>query len=249
MGHALITAGTSGLGRQVTEKFLMAGHRVTATYHRDGEKAQAVKTELAPYRDLLHTEQVDVTDKQDLTRLTEQAVNVHGGIDYLVNNAGPFIFNHKKLLDYTDGEWQEMVNGNLDAAFHLLQLTVPHMRQQQFGRIINYGFQGANHASGWPYRSAFAAAKSGLASLTKTVAAEEAPNRITANMVCPGDITGDMKEAGIDASRNVHDDTTPIGRPGTGEDIARTIMYLCDQDSDMITGAIMDITGGVDVKR
>lgn len=89
--------------------------------------------------------------------------------------------------------------------------------------------------------------KSGLVSLTKTVAFEEAPYQITSNMVCPGNITGNMKEAGIADSRRVHDETTPIGRPGTGEDIARTIMYLCEQDSDMITGAIMEITGGLDV--
>ncbi|MFD2761846.1 SDR family oxidoreductase [Lentibacillus juripiscarius] len=247
MGHALITAGTSGLGRQVTEKFLEAGHRVTATYYRNTEKAQTVEQELAQYGQMLLIEQADVTNKQDIKTLHDKAVAVHGGIDYLINNAGPFVFERKKLLDYSEDEWHDLMNGNLDAVFYLLKLTVPHMRNQHFGRIVNYGFQGANNASGWLYRSAFAAAKSGLVSLTKTVAFEEAPYQITSNMVCPGNITGNMKEAGIADSRRVHDETTPIGRPGTGEDIARTIMYLCEQDSDMITGAIMEITGGLDV--
>lgn len=247
MGHALITAGTSGLGRKVIEEFLKMGHYVTTTYHSDYEKAQEVRLELAQYKHLLHIEQADVTSKKNIESLVEKAISRHGGIDYLINNAGPFIFERKKLLDYTDGEWHKMIQGNLDAVFNLLKLTVPYMREQRFGRIINYGFQGANSASGWPYRAAFSAAKSGLVSLTKTVAFEEAEYQITSNMVCPGNIVGDMKEASIAQSRQVHDDATPVGRSGTGEDIARTIMYLCDANSDMITGSIFDVTGGLDV--
>lgn len=247
MGHALITAGTSGLGRKVIEEFLKAGHKVTTTYHSNYEKAQQVEKELAAYSDLLHIVQTDVTNKMSLEKLVNEAVGYYGGIDYLINNAGPFIFSRKKLLDYTDDEWHEMIQGNLDAVFHLLKLTVPYMREKRFGRIVNYGFQGANSVSGWVYRSAFAAAKSGLVSLTKSVAFEEAEFQITSNMVCPGNIVGDMKESSIAESRNVHDDKTPIGRPGTGEDIARTIMYLCKQDSDMITGSVFEITGGLDV--
>lgn len=247
MGHALITAGTSGLGRKVIEEFLKAGHHVTTTYHSNYSKAQTVKEELSAYSHSLHIVKVDVTSKKDIEDLVNKSVTKNGGIDYLINNAGPFIFERKKLLDYTDEEWREVMHGNLDAVFHLLKLTVPYMREQRFGRIVNYGFQGANSSSGWLYRSVFAAAKSGLVSLTKTVAFEEAEYQITSNMVCPGNIIGEMKEASIEEGRKVHDDTTPVGRPGTGEDIARMIMYLCNQDSDMITGSIFEITGGLDV--
>ncbi|MGY0693069.1 SDR family oxidoreductase [Virgibacillus sp. FSP13] len=247
MGHALITAGTSGLGRMVIEAFLRAGHNVTTTYRSNYDKAIEVKNELAAYRDSLTIVQADVTNKRDIENLINEAVKNYGGIDYLINNAGPFIFERKKLLDYTEDEWHDMIGGNLDAVFYLLKLTIPFMREQHFGRIINYGFQGANSASGWLYRSAFAAAKSGLVSLTKTIAFEEAEYQITSNMVCPGNIVGEMKESRIEQSRKQHDDSTPIGRPGTGEDIARTILFLCDKDSDMITGSIFEITGGLDV--
>ncbi|MEN1968214.1 SDR family oxidoreductase [Lentibacillus sp. N15] len=247
MGHALITAGTSGLGRMVTEAFLKEGHHVTITYHRNYDKAMKVMQELSAYDDALHLVQADVTDKQSVENLVAEAMNVFGGVDYLINNAGPFIFERKKLLDYTQEEWHEMMYGNLDAIFYLLKLTIPHMREQQFGRIVNYGFQGANGAAGWLYRSAFAAAKSGLTSLTKSVAFEEAEHHITSNMVCPGNIEGAMKEATIAQSRKNYDNQTPIGRSGTGEDIARTILFLCDDDSDMITGSIFEITGGLDV--
>ncbi|WP_163971646.1 SDR family oxidoreductase [Oceanobacillus halotolerans] len=247
MGHALITAGTSGLGLKVTEGFLKSGHHVTAAYHQNYEKAMNVKASFQDYQDRLHIVQADVTSKTDLESLVDSAVNHFGGVDYLINNAGPFIFERKKLLDYEDDEWDEMISGNLSSVFYLIKKTIPYMRKQQFGRIINYGYQGANSASGWMYRSAFAAAKSGLVSLTKTIAYEEAEHQITSNMVCPGNITGTMKEASIQKSRKQYDDKTPIGRSGTGEDIARMILYLCEKDSDMITGSVFEITGGLDV--
>ncbi|WP_077327490.1 SDR family oxidoreductase [Virgibacillus siamensis] len=247
MGHALITAGTSGLGRKVIEEFLRAGHCVTTTYCKNYEKAKKVQEDLGAYSHHLHIVQTDVTKKSELKKLVDAGIAKFGGIDYLINNAGPFVFDRKKLMDYTEDEWYEMVEGNLSAVFYLLRLTIPHMRQQKFGRIVNYGFQGANSASGWPYRAAFAAAKSGLASLTKTLAFEEAENQITSNMISPGNIVGDMKEASIEESRKTFDSKTPIGRSGTGEDIARTIMYLCEENSDMITGSVFEVTGGLDV--
>ncbi|WP_093216196.1 SDR family oxidoreductase [Sediminibacillus albus] len=245
MGHALISAGTKGLGRKVTEAFLQAGHQVTATYRQDSTKASELQQKYGS--DNLLIVQADVLKKNQLKALINQANETFGTIDYLINNAGPYIFERKKLMDYSQTEWDAMIKGNLDSVFHLLQLTVPGMRAQNFGRVINYGFQGANSASGWLYRSAFAAAKVGLVSLTKTFAYEEAEYGITSNMVCPGNITGEMKEAGIKASRAVPDSNTPIGRSGTGEDIARTILFLCEEDSDMITGSVFEVTGGLDV--
>ncbi|MDC3415766.1 SDR family oxidoreductase [Aquibacillus salsiterrae] len=245
MGHAVITAGTKGLGLKVTEAFLEAGHQVTVSFYRDEQRAVQLKQRYKHHN--LHLVKADVTNKQDLTRLIKEATEQNGAIDFLINNAGPFIFERKKLMDYSDDEWDLMIRGNLDAAFHMAKLTIPTMRKQGFGRIVNYGFQGANSASGWLNRAAFAAAKVGLVSLTKTIALEEAEYGITSNMICPGNIIGEMKESTIKDSRHQHDRHTPIGRSGTGEDIARTILFLCEKDSDMITGSIIEITGGLDV--
>ncbi|WP_173915842.1 SDR family oxidoreductase [Halobacillus sp. Marseille-Q1614] len=247
MRHAIITAGTKGLGRKVTESFLNAGYSVTVTYLTDFSRAEKLVKEFADKKDRIQLVKVDVREKKDLSRLVEKAIERFGRVDFLINNAGPYIFERKKLMDYSSDEWNSMIRGNLDAAFHLLKLTIPYMRKQKFGRIINYGFQGADSASGWIYRSAFAAAKVGLVSLTKSIAFEEAEHGITSNMICPGNITGQMKEASIEEGRNLKDPDTPIGRPGTGEDIARTIAFLCEEDSDMITGTIYEVTGGLDV--
>jgi 3-oxoacyl-[acyl-carrier protein] reductase len=247
MRHAIITAGTKGLGKKVADHFLKIGCSVTVNYRSDFERVNELKEEWKSYLDRLQFIKGDMTKKQDIVQLFESAMSRFGRIDYLINNAGPFVFERKRLTDYTDDEWNEIIDGNLHAVFHLAKLIIPVMRKQKFGRIITYGFQDAESAPGWLYRSAFSAAKVGLVSLTKTIALEEAENRITANMICPGDIVGEMKEASISTSRKLIDERTPIGRSGTGEDIARLISFLCQEDSDMITGSVISITGGIDV--
>jgi 3-oxoacyl-[acyl-carrier protein] reductase len=121
------------------------------------------------------------------------------------------------------------------------------MRENKWGRIVTIGFDRVEAASGWIYRSAFAAAKTGAASLTKSIALEEAGNGITANMVCPGDIIGEWKEKNIEDTTTVEYSASPVGRPGTGEDIARVISFLADEKSGFITGSIIPVTGGKDV--
>ncbi|MDA3129808.1 SDR family oxidoreductase [Aliibacillus thermotolerans] len=247
MRHALITAGTKGLGKKVAEKLLEKGYSLTLSYRSDLQAVDRMKREWKEWQSRLQFVQVDVTRQEQLQKMVEKAMEKFGRIDMLVNNAGPYIFERKKLIDYTTEEWNEMINGNLTAMFHLLKLVLPIMRKQQYGRIVTYGFQGAQTAPAWIYRSAYAAAKSGLVSLTKTISVEEAPYGITANMVCPGVVTDEFKEAGIEKAREITDTNTPVGRPATGEDIARTIAFLCEENSDMITGSIIEVTGGVDV--
>lgn len=247
MRHAFVTAGSKGLGKQVCKHLLQEGFSVSVNYRSDAEAVEQLKREWAQYRDQLVFLQGDITKKVDIVRMVDEAVQAFGPIDTLVNNAGPYIFERKKLVEYADDEWYDMVEGNLSAVFHIVKLVIPTMRERKFGRIITYGFQGADSAPGWINRSGFGAAKVGLASLTKTLAYEEAENGITVNMINPGKIVGEMKEATIADARNTTDDETPIGRSGTGEDIARLVTFLCHEDSDMITGSVIDVTGGVEV--
>lgn len=247
MRHAFVTAGSKGLGKKVCEHLLRDGFHVSVNYRTDAEAVEQLKREWAPYRDQLLFVQGDITKKAHIVRMVAEASQTFGTIDTLINNAGPYIFERKKLVDYTDDEWYDMVEGNLSAVFHLVKLIIPKMRERKFGRIITYGFQGANSAPGWMNRSGFSAAKVGLVSLTKTLAYEEAEYGITANMINPGNIVGDMKEAAISDARKTFDHETPIGRSGTGEDIARIVSFLCQENSDMITGAVIDVTGGVEV--
>jgi 3-oxoacyl-[acyl-carrier protein] reductase len=151
------------------------------------------------------------------------------------------------MTDYSFEEWNYLMNGNLNAIFYLSKLIIPIMRKQNWGRIITLGYDRVETAPGWKHRSAFGAAKTGLASLTRTIALEEAEYGITANMVCPGDIVNEWKERNIADSVNRQSGSAPVGREGTGEDIARVIAFLTDEQSDFITGTIIPITGGMDV--
>ncbi|WP_062105982.1 SDR family oxidoreductase [Bacillus niameyensis] len=247
MRHAIITAGSKGIGRKVTEHFLQNGCSVTINYRSDFARVQELMDEWKLYEDRILFIRGDITKKADIQKIVEQTMVSFGRIDYFINNAGPYIFVRKKLVDYEDYEWYEMIEGNLSAVFHFSKLIIPIMRQQQFGRIVTYGFQDADQSPAWIYRSAYSAAKVGLVSLTKTIAIEEANFGITANMICPGDIEGEMKESDIEFARKIKNSDTPIGRSGTGEDIARLIGFICEEDSDMITGSVISATGGVEV--
>ncbi|MGV3488674.1 MAG: SDR family oxidoreductase [Tuberibacillus sp.] len=247
MRHALITAGSKGLGRMVTERLLEKGYSVTVNFHRDETAVEEIQRKWKDASDRLQFIQGDVTSLDDIQRLVNGALNRFGRIDFLIHNAGPYVFPRKRMADYTEDEWFEMMNGNLTSMFRLAKRVIPTMRNQRFGRMITYGFQNANEAPGWIHRGPFAAAKTGLVSLTRTIALEEAANGITANMILPGLIDKDMKEATIQMARESHEIRTPIGRSVTGEDIARTVLFLCEEDSEMITGAVIDLTGGMDV--
>lgn len=247
MKHVIITAGSKGLGKMVTEKFLENGCSVTVNFKSDTKRIDQLQKEWQKYHDRLQFVQGDITDKDAIKKIVHQAVERFGRIDYLINNAGPYVFQEKKLVDYEEHEWYELLEGNLSAVFHFAKEIIPIMREQQFGRIITYGFQDAQYTPGWMYRSAFSAAKAGLVSLTKSIAQEEAEYGITANMVCPGDITGERKEMDIPTAKAVEDTKTPIGRPGSGGDIARLIYFLCSEDSDLITGSVIEASGGIDV--
>ena len=235
MRHALITAGTKGLGEMVTRRLLEEGWHVTALH----------RSEPTLSHERLHLIQSDVTNQDQLMEAVEQTMAVHGRIDALILNAGPYIFERKSLVEYSDEEWNEVVTGNLTASFWLLRKIIPIMRDQQYGRIVTYGFPESASAPGWVERAAFAAAKSGMVSLTKSVALEEAEHGITVNMVNPGNIVGDNKSKRIEEA--AADDQTPIGRTGVGEDIARAISFLLAEESGLITGAVLDVTGGVNV--
>lgn len=245
---AFITGGATGIGRRTAIELASEGIDLIINYRHSREKAEVFAKELTTE---FGTKNIpiggDVSDYQQCCEMVEKVEYHFSSIDILVHNAGPYIHERRKMVDYSVEEWQYLINGNLNSAFYLSSLLIPRMRKLAWGRIITVGFDRVESAPGWIYRSAFAAAKSGLASLTKSIALEEAEFGITANMVCPGDIVGDWKERNIDDTVGANDSSVPVGRPGTGEDIARVISFLVDKKSDYITGSIIPVTGGKDV--
>ncbi|PLR81020.1 3-oxoacyl-ACP reductase [Bacillus canaveralius] len=245
---ALITGGSSGIGKSTAIELAKNGVHLIINYRNSKEDAVELASSLT---EMYGTENIavkgDVSDEGQCSKVVSEAFSLFASIDIVIHNAGPYIHEKKRLTDYSPQEWNYLINGNLNGVFYLSRLLIPKMREARWGRIITIGFDRVESAPGWIYRSGFAAAKTGLASLTKTIALEEAEYGITANMVCPGDIIGDWKEKSISDSLQVRDSETPVGRPGTGEDIARVICFLVEESSSFITGSIMPVTGGKDV--
>lgn len=242
----LITGGSQGLGKKIS---LWMGERKwkVAINGRNPNKVEScVKT--------LQTSGIeaigcvgDVSEKETAKKIVRQVWEQFGRLDVLIHSVGPFIRQRKWFLEHSTEEILDMVNGNLLSAMWMAKETLPIMRQQNWGRIIFFGFGRAMEAPAWPDRSVYAAAKTGLVSFTKTLAVEEAPFGITVNMVCPGDIVREKKEWGIQEAKQVKDTETPRGRPGSGEDVARVVHFLTLDESDFLTGNIVQVTGGLDV--
>jgi 3-oxoacyl-[acyl-carrier protein] reductase len=246
--RALITGSAKGLGKRTAQLLADAGCDVIVNYVASRDEAEALAESLRGRGVRAAAVQADVADPKQVERLAAEAERLLGGIDILINNAGPFIRERRFFADYKPEEIIGLVNGNLLGVMLLDRLLLPGMRRRGWGRIIHFGFGHAGESRAWPHRAVYAAAKTALVSFTKTLAVEEAAHGITVNMICPGDIRGANKEKSIDDVRGEIDPESGR-RPGTGEDVARAIRFLCDSRSDFITGNLLDVTGGFDPIR
>ncbi len=240
---ALITGSSSGLAVAFARQLARLGFDLALNYNHSQARCEALAADLR----LSHGVDAvalpgDVSDAAQADRLVAAAHERCGDLSVLIHSAGPFVFARKRVTDYTDEEWNTMVDGNLSSAFYLLRRVIPHMRGQGFGRIVTVGFQRVDHPTGWAYRAAYAAAKTGLASLTRSVAIEESDTGITANMICPGDVRGADKESGT-----VDDLGTFSLRRPAGGDLARLIGFLVSPEARFVNGNIISVTGDVDV--
>jgi 3-oxoacyl-[acyl-carrier protein] reductase len=246
---ALITGSAKGLGRRTALELASAGCDVALNYVKSRDEAEELAAEIGSMGRKAVAVQADIAHADEADRLVGEVERSLGGVDILVNNAGPFLRERRLFADYSQADIHYLMNGNLVGTMLLDHRVLPGMRSRGWGRIIHFGFGHAAEARSWPHRAVYAAAKVGLVSFTKTLAVEEAASGITVNMICPGDIRGDNKEKAIAEVEGIHDEESPRGRPGTGQDVARVITFLCQPESDFITGNTIDVSGGLDPIR
>lgn len=244
---ALITGGARGLGRAVARSLAEAGSDVVVTTRADaaaGEKAAGELEELG-VRALFVL--ADAAQPDGVGRTFEAIDRTFDRLDILVNAAGPYVFDRRRTTDYTDADWQGLLEGNLTSVFRHVREAVPRMSRGRFGRIVSFGFDGAGRLPAWPGRAPYAAFKEGVVSLSLSLAREVGGFGITVNVVCPGRIVDPYKESRIAEVRRLASDKVPIGRPGSGEDVGRLVAFLAHPDSDYLTGNVIDVDGGEDV--
>nr|WP_028594052.1 SDR family oxidoreductase [Paenibacillus assamensis] len=246
---ALITGSAKGLGKMTALTLAESGCDIILNYVHSADQALELQRDIEAFGVRCMCVQANIANPDEIEHLIDTVQSTFGMPDIVVNNAGPFIRERKRFADYSREEILYLVNGNLTGVMLLDHMVLPSMREKGWGRIIHYGFGHAAEARSWPHRAVYAAAKVGLVSFTKTLAVEEAQFGITVNMICPGDIRGDYKEKNIDEVLHIEDESSPRGRPGSGEDIARVIRFLCEDKSDFVTGNTIDVSGGLDPIR
>ncbi len=244
---ALITGGSSGLGKMAAIILSRENWRLMLNCRNQCGKMNEWMVDVIGLDTEIEVSTGDISKRKAAEKVVQETMERYGRIDALIHAVGPFIRKRKWFIEHSADEIEQLVHGNLLSAMWMAHFVLPVMRRQKWGRILFFGFGRAMEAPAWPDRSVYAAAKTGLVSFTKTLAVEEAPYGITVNMICPGDIVRERKEMWINDVKHIRDDETPCGRPGSGEDVARLILFLLKHKSDFVTGNILQVTGGLDV--
>lgn len=250
---AIVTGSTSGIGQGMAYALAKAGCNVMLNGLGD---AAAIESERAKMeRDTgskILFNGADMTKPDQIEAMIKETKEKFGSLDIIVNNAG---VQHVAPIDeFPPEKWDQIIAINLTSAFHMTRLALPYMKQAGWGRIVNLASAHALVAS--PYKSAYVAAKHGIAGLTKTVALEVAQQNITVNAICPGYVKtplvdkqiGDQaKTRGIseeDVIKNVILGAQPTKKFTTVEDVGALAVFLCTDAAQNITGAILPIDGG-----
>jgi NAD(P)-dependent dehydrogenase (short-subunit alcohol dehydrogenase family) len=254
---ALVTGGARGIGEAICHRLADEGAAIAAGYWRHEEPARkflASMTASHPDRRItLH--EGNIGDAADCRRVLREVIDQHGRLDILVNNAG--ITADKTVAKMTDEDWSRVISVNLSGAFFMAQAALEHMIGRGTGRIISVSSViGETGAIG---QANYAASKSGLFGLTKSLAKEALFHLsragrpvgdgvgLTVNAVTPGYIATDMLATVPDKVLDRIRGQIPVGRLGTPEEIARVVTFLADDQSAYITGQVWSVNGGLDM--
>jgi NAD(P)-dependent dehydrogenase (short-subunit alcohol dehydrogenase family) len=252
---AFVTGGTRGIGGAICNSLAEQGADVAAGYSRDRETAEAFIGKLTQEGLKGSIHQGNISSAEDCRRTVGEVIEQHGRLDILVNNAGITI--DKTVLKLTDEDWYKVIAVNLSGAFFMSQAALPHMIDRGSGRIVN--ISSIIGEMGNIGQANYAASKSGLFGLTKTLALEAAFQLkragklkedgigITVNTVAPGFVATEMLEHVPEKVLAGIKEKIPVGRLGRPDEIARVVHFLVADQSSFITGAIWAVNGGMDM--
>ena len=231
---ALVTGATRGIGAAIAQELKAKGFTVvgTATTAEGAAKISAAGVQ---------GEVLNVTDAAALDGLIDSIVKTHGGLHVLVNNAG--ITRDTLAMRMKDDDWDAVIDTNLKAVFRLSRAVIRPMMKQRYGRIIN--ITSVVGASGNPGQANYAAAKAGVAGMTRALARELGSRNITVNCIAPGFIETDMTAGLAQDQQKALLAQIPLGHLGKPADIAHAVAYLASPQAGYVTGQEMHVNGGM----
>jgi len=251
--HALITGSTSGIGLGIARALATSGCKLTLNGFGEPACIETLCSDLAAAGApvVVHSA-ADMREPAQIETMVTEAIERFGQLEILVNNAG--IQHVSPIESFPVEKWNDILAINLSSAFHTMRTALPHMVESGWGRVVNIASTHALVAS--PFKSAYVAAKHGIAGLTKTVALEMAEKNITVNAVAPGYVktplvTGQIADTAL--ARGISEEAVirdvmllaqPTRKLITVEQVADIVLFLCSEQASAITGSILPIDGG-----
>jgi 3-oxoacyl-[acyl-carrier protein] reductase len=229
---ALVTGASRGIGRAIASELGAAGANVVVGYRSGQEEAEALAAEIGG-----RALQADVSSAEDAARLVGEA----GDLDILVNNAG--LTRDGLLARMSDEDWQTVLDTNLSSVFYTCRAVARPMMKRRGGAIVNISSIVGVHGN-WGQTN-YAASKAGIIGFTKSFAKELGSRNVRANVVAPGYITTALTDVLPEEVTASMLESTPLGRLGDPEDVARAVRFLCSDAASFITGEVLLVDGGL----
>lgn len=238
---AIVTGGARGIGRAIALRLAREGASVVVNYLSNQAAADKVVSQIQAAGGQAIAAQCDVSNVVQAQALVDRAREEFGRVDVLVNNAGTT--RDTLIMRMTEEDWDLVIDTNLKGAFNCIKAASRPMVKQRYGRIVNVtSVSGLDGNAG---QANYASAKAGLVGLTKTVAKELGSRGITCNAVAPGYVATDLTSSLPEDLVQLAIERAPLGRAGTGEDIAAAVAFLASDEASFVTGQILAVDGGL----
>lgn len=234
----IVTGASRGIGREIAKGLAKKGYTIIANYNKSEQQILELQEELEKENIKIDIFKADVSKRNEAKELVENTINKYGKIDVLINNAG--ISQIKEFTQITDGDWNNMINTNLNSVFYMTQETCKNMIHNKKGCIINissiWGVEGAS------CEVHYSVSKAGIDAMTKSLAKEMGPSNIRINSIAPGFINTEMNKHLSEEEINNIKEEIPLERIGQAKDIEKCVEWLIEDE--YTTGQVISINGG-----